>query len=204
MTRTVAVTAALALASIACSGGEPARSSSRGGEGSGEGASEGATAAAQPATARAADEGTATRAPAVVLEPPGRDPVTVRAEVARTPAQTQRGLMYRRQMDADAGMLFLFPRARHMTFWMRNTYLPLDMIFITSDLRVLGVVENATPETDDVREVDGVSQYVLEVNAGFAREHGIGPGTAVRFENVEPLAASAPAGDDEEEDEEWE
>jgi uncharacterized protein len=126
-----------------------------------------------------------------VLEPPGQDPVVVRVEVARTPAETQRGLMFRTEMAADAGMLFLFPRARQMTFWMHNTYLPLDMIFITSEMRVLGVVENATPQTDDARQVSGQSQFVLEVNAGFAREHAIGPGTLVRFEQVGRIPGSA-------------
>ena len=127
------------------------------------------------------------RAQATVwLEPVGRPPVPVRVEVAITSAQTQRGLMFRRQMDADAGMLFLFAEQRQMTFWMRNTYLPLDMIFITNDHRVLGVLENATPETDSPREVEGESQFVLEVNAGFAREHDISAGTVVRFEDVPP------------------
>lgn len=133
------------------------------------------------------------------LEPPGREPVIVEVEVASTPEQTARGLMYRRHLAPDAGMLFLFARPRHLTFWMRNTYIPLDMIFITSDMRVLGVVENATPLTDDVREVDGISQFVLEVNAGFAREHGIVAGTPVRFEDVGEVRASAL--DEEEEDE---
>lgn len=136
--------------------------------------------------------------PRVWLEPPGREPVAVDVEVARTPAQTQRGLMFRRQMGANAGMIFLFARPRQMTFWMRNTYIPLDMVFITSEMRVLGVVENATPETDDPREVEGISQYVLEVNAGFAREHGIVPGTAVRFADL----PEAPTADDDEDD--WE
>jgi uncharacterized membrane protein (UPF0127 family) len=203
MTRTLAL-AAIALVAVACSGGEPARSSSREAD---HAPSE--TAGAQPSTAAVAEAAPAAEAeqpapgPTVVLEPPGRDAVIVRAEVARTPAQTQRGLMHRRQLDDDAGMLFLFRRPRQQSFWMRNTYIPLDMIFITSELRVLGVVENAAPETDDPREVEGMSQYVLEVNAGFARRHGIGPGTAVRFEHVEPLEprAGGPDGDyDEEED----
>lgn len=125
--------------------------------------------------------------PAVLFEPIGRPPVRVRVEIARTPAETARGLMFRRHLEADAGMLFIFPRPQHLTFWMRNTYIPLDMIFITSERRVLGVVENATPLTDDPREVPGESQYVVEVNAGFAREHGIGPGTPVRFIGVEGL-----------------
>ncbi|MBX7197241.1 MAG: DUF192 domain-containing protein [Sandaracinaceae bacterium] len=139
--------------------------------------------------------------PFVVLEPAGASPVRVRVEVARTAAETQRGLMFRRHMDPDAGMIFLFARSRQLTFWMHNTYIPLDMVFITSDMRVLGVVENAPPENDDPREVPGVSQFVLEVNAGFAREHGITAGTLVRFENIDDVPPPAAAA---QEDEEWE
>ncbi|MBK8168950.1 MAG: DUF192 domain-containing protein [Sandaracinaceae bacterium] len=128
----------------------------------------------------------------VVLSPPGHDPVTVRVEVANTDPTRQRGLMFRRQMDDDAGMIFLFDESEQLSFWMHNTYLALDMIFIREDMSVLGVVENATPETDDPREVHGMSKYVLEVNAGFARRHGIGPGTQVRFVNI--AAQAEPRG----------
>jgi uncharacterized membrane protein (UPF0127 family) len=119
--------------------------------------------------------------PIVVLEPLGSSPVRVRVEVAQTSEQRQRGLMYRKQLDPDAGMLFVFERPQHNVFWMHNTYLPLDMIFITRDWSVLGVVENATPQTDSPREVPGESLYVLEVNAGFSRQHGIAQGTKVRW-----------------------
>ena len=118
------------------------------------------------------------------IEAPGQEPASVRVELAATDSERERGLMYRRHMDADRGMLFLFDQTEHLRFWMHNTYLPLDMIFITSDMRVLGVVENATPQTDDSREVPGDSMYVLEVNAGFARSHGIASGSRVVFENV--------------------
>lgn len=120
----------------------------------------------------------------VVLAPPGHDEVTVRVEVANTDPTRQRGLMYRREMAEDAGMIFLFDESEQLSFWMHNTYLPLDMIFIREDMSVLGVVENAEPQTDDPREVPGMSKYVLEVNAGYARRHGIGPGTRVRFVNI--------------------
>lgn len=126
------------------------------------------------------------RAPRVVLSPAGREPVSVRVEVVQKPEDRQRGLMHRRQLAPDAGMLFLFERAQQLTFWMRNTYLPLDMFFITSEMTVLGVVENAEPLTDDKRSVPGLSRYVLETNAGFARRHGIGPGTPVRFIDLPP------------------
>lgn len=107
-------------------------------------------------------------------------------EVQRTEAARQRGLMFRRQLDEMAGMVFVFPEPSHLTFWMHNTYLPLDMIFITQDRRVLGIVRNATPMTDDLREVPGESMYVLEVNAGFADRHHITAGTPVDLVNVPP------------------
>lgn len=124
--------------------------------------------------------------PHVVIRPAGRDPITVRVELARTEDERNRGLMYRRELAPNAGMLFLFASPSQQTFWMRNTFLPLDMVFIKSDRRVLGVVANATPMTDDPRQVDGDSQYVLEVNAGFAARNGIAAGTQIEFYNVPP------------------
>ena len=84
----------------------------------------------------------------------------------------------------DAGMLFVFPRAQHLTFWMKNTVLPLDMIFIGDDRRVVGIVKDAVPYTTTPREVAGDSRYVLEVNAGFSERHGVRAGDAVTFEGV--------------------
>ena len=121
--------------------------------------------------------------PLVWLDGPD-GPVRVRVEIAKDPATRERGLMYRRQMDEDAGMVFLFDAPEVQVFWMKNTYLPLDMIFIGADMRVAGIVENAEPLTLTGRQVDLPSQYVLEVNAGFSRRHGIGPGAPVRFEGV--------------------
>ena len=92
--------------------------------------------------------------------------------------------MYRRHLDADAGMLFLMGEEKVQTFWMKNTYIPLDMIFIQKDMVVAGVYENAPPETLDLRFVEAPSSYVLEVNAFWAKAHGIGAGAKVRYENV--------------------
>ena len=128
----------------------------------------------------------------VVLMPTGGEPVTVKVEVARTDAERRRGLMFRQQMAQDAGMLFLFDHPGQLSFWMRNTYIPLDMIFIEPSLRVLGIVENTEPMTDTSRSVPGDSQYVLEVNAGFSRRHGLAAGTMVRFEGE---GLPGPAGD---------
>ena len=131
---------------------------------------------------------------AVELFPAGRAPVLVRVELARTPAERSRGLMHRKHLDREVGMLFLFEQPQQLTFWMRNTYVPLDMIFIESSMRILGIVENAEPLTDTSRSVPGQSQYVLEVNAGFSREHGFGPGTAVRFQGVPGFTAHTQGG----------
>lgn len=117
----------------------------------------------------------------VELEIENRQLVTLDVEVASQPKEQQMGLMFRESMPENAGMIFLFPTQRHQSFWMRNTLIPLDMFFIDSNWKVVGVVENAEPLTEDPREVQADSQYVLEVNAGFAKKHGFGPGTKVRY-----------------------
>jgi uncharacterized membrane protein (UPF0127 family) len=111
--------------------------------------------------------------------------VPVRVEVVKTTRNRSRGLMFRQHLDDDAGMLFLFRVPEHQTFWMRNTLIPLDMIFIGADRRVVGVSENAQPQTDRTREVEGESQFVLEVNAGFARRWGIGSGSRAEFVDID-------------------
>jgi uncharacterized membrane protein (UPF0127 family) len=122
-------------------------------------------------------------APKVVITTSAGD-ATVFVEVVSTGPKIQRGLMYRQHMPLDDGMLFLMPTERVQEFWMQNTLIALDMIFITSDLHVAGVVENAEPRTETIRKVDAPSQFVLEVNGGWARQHHVAAGAKVRFENV--------------------
>jgi hypothetical protein len=123
--------------------------------------------------------------PMVVLRPEGRPEVRVRVELAGTGQDRAYGLMFREHLDADAGMLFLYENEDIRMFWMRNTLIPLDMIFISGDHQVVGIVENAAPQTDTLRQVDRPSQFVLEVNGGFAATNGITVGTPVEFRNVE-------------------
>lgn len=108
----------------------------------------------------------------------------VEVEVVQKEAELERGLMYRKHLDPDAGMLFLMGETRVHTFWMRNTYIPLDMIFIKADLTVAGVAADAVPQDESLRSVDEPSLYVLEVNAGWAKKHGIGAGAKVGFVRV--------------------
>jgi uncharacterized membrane protein (UPF0127 family) len=122
--------------------------------------------------------------PIVLLLPSSGTPIRVRVEVARNPDQRERGLMYRERLDHDAGMVFLFDEDEDHSFWMKNTVIPLDMIFITRDFVVAGVVHGAQPFTLTSRTCGHVSRYVLEVNAGFAAQHRIAAGTRVRFERV--------------------
>lgn len=121
---------------------------------------------------------------AVILEPPGHPPAEVTVEIASTPRQIQRGLMYREHMPPDHGMLFLMREERVHSFWMHNTLIPLDMIFIGRDMKVAGVVANAEPLTDTSRRVNAPSYYVLEVNGGWAAAHHVAAGTPVRFRDV--------------------
>jgi uncharacterized protein len=102
------------------------------------------------------------------------------AEFVQTPAATARGLMYRRALAEDRGMLFLLPR-RVQTFWMHNTCIPLDMIFAERDGTIVGIVENATPLTDTERSAGVASSFVLELAGGYARRHGLQVGHHLAF-----------------------
>ncbi len=147
----------------------------------------GETRKAEPATTAAprvtpAETGAAS-GPAVVLRPGGRE-VVFKVELARTDAERQRGLMYREHLPADVGMLFLFERPGPLSFWMRNTYIRLDIIFIGADHRIVGIVENAEPRTETSRQVPGDSQIVLEINGGLSSRLGLAAGMAVELRNI--------------------
>ena len=91
--------------------------------------------------------------------------------------------MYREHLDADAGMLFVFEQPRVHAFWMKNTLIPLDMIFIGADRRIVGIVENAEPQdADGARRCGAPSQYVLEIGGGLSARLGIRAGQPVEFQ----------------------
>lgn len=106
-------------------------------------------------------------------------------ELAVTEQQQRRGLMYRPRMRSEWGMLFVYERDQPLAFWMKNTYIELDMIFIDSRGEVVGVVQRAEPQTETRRSVGSPARYVLEVNGGLAAELGIEPGVEMRLENVD-------------------
>ena len=100
-------------------------------------------------------------------------------EIAITDEQRARGLMFRRELPEGRGMLFDFYREQPITMWMQNTYIPLDMIFIRGDGRVLSIAENTEPLSTRVIGSGGPARAVLEVIAGTAKKLGIRPGDRV-------------------------
>jgi uncharacterized membrane protein (UPF0127 family) len=123
--------------------------------------------------------------PLVVIHPQsGSTPVRVTVELARTAGQRSMGLMYRKRLGKNRGMLFLFDREQKHGFTMRNTALPLDMIFIDSAMIIAGIIENTKPYANGPFSIDRPSRFVLEVNAGFCARSGISVGDSVSFLNI--------------------
>lgn len=111
-------------------------------------------------------------------------PHGVQVEVAHTADTRERGLMWRESLAPGEGMLFLFPSEVVQSFWMRNTLIHLDILFINEAMQVVGIVGNAEPLTRTGRSVGIPSRYVLEVPGGWTRDKGIVTGSRVRFEGV--------------------
>lgn len=111
----------------------------------------------------------------------GRE-IAFQVEIADTPTKREMGLQYRRELAPDHGMIFLFPTEEQQSFWMKNTPIPLDMIFISAERKIVGIVENTVPFSLDGRAVSGKSQYVLEINGGLSRRYGFKAGDSVRFQ----------------------
>jgi len=117
--------------------------------------------------------------PQVTLKTRQGSEIRVRVEVVSNPQDRAQGLMFRKHLEPDAGMLFVYPYESVLSFWMKNTYLSLDMLFISANKRVVGIIEEARPLSLDSRKVETPSQYVLEVPAGFVRRHQVRLGDLV-------------------------
>jgi uncharacterized membrane protein (UPF0127 family) len=100
-------------------------------------------------------------------------------EIASTPAQREKGLMFRKKLPDGQGMLFDFQTDQDVSFWMQNTYIPLDMIFIRGDGTILRIAENAEPLSTKFVPSGGLVRGVLEVIGGTAHKLGIAPGDRV-------------------------
>ena len=106
-------------------------------------------------------------------------------ELAETPDQRARGLMFRRSLAPDGGMLFLFPERERPTMWMANTWLPLDMLFIAADGRIVHLFPNAVPRSRLTVSSPRPARMVLELAGGTARRLGIAPGDRLSWRRVD-------------------
>lgn len=104
-----------------------------------------------------------------------------KVEVASTFDQQEKGLMFRTEMGADEGMIFPNDPPRRTAFWMRNTVIPLDIIFIGTDHRILNIAANAVPYDETPLPAKGVTSGVLELNGGRAAQLGIKAGDKVKW-----------------------
>jgi hypothetical protein len=106
---------------------------------------------------------------------------TFRVELAAKPADRERGLMYRQSIDADAGMLFDFGEEQPVSMWMKNTFIPLDMLFISNAGIVVQIAADTVPQSLDVISSGRPVRAVLEIKGGEAARQGIAPGARVLY-----------------------
>lgn len=126
---------------------------------------------ARPAIAGAPEE--------LVIETAG-GPRAFAVEIAKTPAERARGLMFRERLAPDAGMLFLYAADQPVAMWMKNTVIPLDMLFIARNGRIVKIAERTVPLSETLIGSSGAVAAVLEVNGGTAKRLGLRPGDRVR------------------------
>jgi len=115
--------------------------------------------------------------------------ISVNVEYAKTADQREIGLMNRQSMDKNSGMIFMFDEEASRSFWMKNTYIPLDMIFFDATGKIVNIIKSATPCVNQgnnctVYDSIGSAKYVLEVNAGWADDNHIDQGTTLSLSNL--------------------
>jgi len=106
--------------------------------------------------------------------------VSFQVELADDDRERSQGLMFRGSMPPDRGMIFVFPTAEPQAFWMRNTYIPLDIIYIGADGRIVSIAKNTEPLSEALVPSAGAARGVLEINAGLSDKLGIMPGDRIR------------------------
>ena len=116
----------------------------------------------------------------------GIESASIRVQVAQTEAERNLGLMDVRQLAQDHGMIFLFDEQVPLSFWMANTPLPLDMIFVDESWRIVRIHADTQPFSHQSYASDFPARYVVEVHAGFCRRHDIREGQTIRFHDILP------------------
>lgn len=104
----------------------------------------------------------------------------LQVELARSPVEHMRGLMDRRELSLNSGMLFVYPTAYRVSMWMKNTYLPLSVAFINDSRQIVHMLD-MQPQTTEIHRSPVVVRYALEVNQGWFKKNNIHPGGLMRF-----------------------
>lgn len=105
----------------------------------------------------------------------------IEIEIAETEQKTQQGLMYRKSMDENKGMLFIFPIAANHAFWMKNTYISLDILFVDKDRNIIKIHKNTIPLSTKDLPSEGPTMFVVEVVAGYTDKFGIKEGDMINY-----------------------
>jgi uncharacterized membrane protein (UPF0127 family) len=106
---------------------------------------------------------------------------TIEIELANTDLERMQGLMFRHQMPSNQGMLFVFDSPEPRSFWMKNTYISLDIIYVNEKKEIVSIVESAQPLSEESLPSGAKAQYVVEVVGGFCKGYGLGIGDKVVF-----------------------
>jgi len=125
-----------------------------------------------------------------LVKPPNRPNIAYRVEIAATPEARERGFQNRTYLEPHQGMVFLFPRDQYVSFWMRDTLIPLDIIFVDATGRVLRVVHSAAPRSDQNYTSLSPVRFVLELAGGTARRTGIVPGAMIELSGDLPTTVT--------------
>jgi len=112
--------------------------------------------------------------------------IQIDVEIADNPDEIVTGLMYRQSIPHKAGMLFIYKKTQPMAFWMKNTYIPLDIIFADEKMQIVTIKKNAKPLSEKLILSNRDSIYVVEVNAGFCNKYDIKIGDYLSYERISP------------------
>ncbi|MBT8399938.1 MAG: DUF192 domain-containing protein [Rhodothermia bacterium] len=118
------------------------------------------------------------------VRPDGSLIVRIALELAESRDEQTMGLMRRRSLPARGGMLFIYDQEQPQSFWMKNTPMPLDIIFIASDSSIVNIARRTTPLSEQTIESTGPAQYVLELRAGFADRYGIDESVRIKWQRT--------------------
>jgi hypothetical protein len=135
---------------------------------------------AMPACRSALDPA-ASGGPRLRIVPRSGAPIDVAVELATSPEKRTFGLMYRRELGPRAGMLFVFPKAEPQQFWMHNTQIPLDILYVDDRGTIARIYERTTPMSDSPLPSGAAVRFVLELAGGFCAEHGVKQGDTIEL-----------------------